>query len=869
MAPVVPAITITSVIVSPSNATLVTGESAALTTAVTTSNGSNTTALSTAWSSTAPTVATVSSDGNVLAVSPGTTTVSATIGGKTGSASIVVLGVSAVVIAPPTLTMVEGDVRDLQATTTLSNGTSGVRAATWSSNALTVATVSNVGRVTALAAGTATISATVGGVSASAAVTIARRVSSISLDISARALVTGETVTLVPTLKFSDNSPAIGKTPTWTSSALAVASVSATGVVTALTAGATTVSAAVDGRVATALITVRLPAVTTLNTAAATSATVGPAGGVLTTSAAGVSYRLEIPARALATNTLIRMTPITSIGNLALSGGLVGAVDLQPSGLVFARGATLRIGVAAPPRAGLSLTGFSMADNGNKAAREVAAARVNEVVVLVGHFTAAGAAFGTTADVQSLSPIPGLPLDAELSAQAFAALASITPPDVPAMVRRLVEWFDVGVLPQLQSANTDVTLLSAVFNFDMWSETAPFVLEVLHMVANDPAIRDRRAQWKASLIPKVVVAVQGNNQVCTAQQSLTAMQNVLFWQSQADLYGVATGGLQRTTVLGQLCASLIVSASNFPDPVQSDFPNDLDVAFALKFGSSPNTRAMPVTVSFTGTGATFARSSPSNSDAQGAFSVAVTAQGNSVFTVNLVACLALAGAQDVCRSHEVIGTSIDVTGNYTGRFSSRIQTTGGAIFPVNVPLNVRLTQTQNGISGTYEVMEFNGPRGSVSATLVGAQLLNFTLNQFSPCSGVLNGSANVTLATRNIVATYTGSDCSGTHSNGVSDILPGTTTLKDFNGAWVDGFTGAGAPIRIWRVRQSNTSVFLSFAAVVDGTMRCLARFRGTVSAGSEVFAATLTDNVAPFDLFASSSRTTWQPDLTRQRGAR
>ncbi|WP_230981141.1 hypothetical protein [Gemmatimonas groenlandica] len=604
---------------------------------------------------------------------------------------------------------------------------------------------------------------------------------------------------------------------------------------------------------------------TILNTAAATSATVGPAGGVLTTSAAGVSYRLEIPANALQANTLIRMTPIASIGNLPLTGGMVAAVDLQPSGLAFARNATLRIGVTAPPRAGLVLTGFSMTDNGTKAAREVAVARVNEVAVLVGHFTAAGAAFGTSADLQSLSPLPIIPsIDAELAAQAFYSLAAVTPPDVPAMVRRLVEWFDLGVLPQLNDANTDAALLTAVSSFDMWSDTGPFVTGVFALVSNDPAIRDRQTQWRAAALPKLQRAIEGNNQLCSAQQSLTAMQNVLFWQSVAQLYGIANGALQRATVLAQLCASLVVSSSNFPDPVQSDFPNDLDVAFALKFGSSPTPRPMPVRVRFTSSGATFAKSSPSNSDAQGIFSVAVTAQGNSVFMVNLVACLALAGAEDVCASYDVNGNSLDVTGSYAGQFSSRIQTPSGTSFPVNVPLNVRLTQNQNGVSGTYEVMQFNGVRGSVSATLAGRQLLNFSLNQFSPCLGLLSGAATVTLATRTIASTYAGSDCSGTHSNGVSNLIPGSVSLKDFNGAW-----SIANGSQVWRVRQSGSTVFLSFAAVVNGTLRCAARFRGTVTPGTDVFTATLTDNVAPIDEFSINARATWQPDLTKQRGAR
>ena len=84
-------------------------------------------------------------------------------------------------------------------------------------------------------------------------------------------------------------------------------------------------------------------------------------------------------------------------------------------------------------------------------------------------------------------------------------------------------------------------------------------------------------------------------------------------------------------------------------------------------------------------------------------------------------------------------------------------------------------------------MQLNGPRGRVSATLTGNDLLNFTLSQFLPCAGLLRGAAQVTLPARAIRSTYTGADCNGTHSNGVSDLALGTTASINFNGAWADG----------------------------------------------------------------------------------
>lgn len=872
-APVVPPVTITTVSVSPPTNTMVVGESASLTTAVGTSDGTNTTALSPVWTSSAPAIVTVSPTGVATGVSAGSAIVSATIGGKTGTASVTVLSVSALNIAPTTAALVEGEFRDLTAMATLSNGTSSVRAATWTSSAPTVASVTGTGRVTALAVGTSTISASVAGVTASAAITVARRAAAVSLNVSARSLVSGESITLVPIVKFSDSTVASGKTITWASSAPTVASVNSAGVVSAVGNGSTDITATVDGRTATAVIIVRAPATTVLTTAAATSASIGPTGGSLTTAAGGITYRLDVPAGALPTTVLIRMTPIATIGNLPLTGGLVAAVDLQPSGLKFAKAAILRIGVSAPPRNGLTLAGFSMNDNGTKTTREFAAARATEVLVPVPHFTAAGAAFGTTQDVESMSPPLTRNAIAETFAQRFASVASGgSSSGGPAMLLALIGWFDNGVLPQLQAATTDDALVAALTEYDIWANQTFGIFGTIPLSSNDPALQSRRLQYSTALGPKLEDAIRQNNQVCRAQQSLTAMQNVLFWQAQAESNGLAVGLLSRASVLASLCAQVALISKAYPDPVQSNFPNDLDAVFGVQFGGSGTATPQAVSVSFSSSevGVTFAKSSPANSDAQGRFTVAVTAQGNVTYQVTLLACLAVPGATDVCGQHRVSSTSLDVSGNYTGRFSSTIQTPGGTNFPVNVPLNVRLTQSQNGVTGTYEVMQFNGPRGSVSATLVGQQLLNFTLNQFVPCSGTLTGSANFNLTTRTVQSTYSGADCTGTHSNGQSTLTPGTITLSDFTGAWTRQLHPSGFPLQLWRIAQNGTQVRLTFSTfdAANNQMQCRARFSGTVTAGSEVFAATLSANLGGFTDFASNARATWSPDLSRQRGA-
>jgi hypothetical protein len=72
----------------------------------------------------------------------------------------------------------------------------------------------------------------------------------------------------------------------------------------------------------------------TLSAIGGVSQVVGADGGTLTTTGPdGTEFTLEVPQGALAGAQLISMQPVESIANLPIGGGLVAAVDLQPSGL--------------------------------------------------------------------------------------------------------------------------------------------------------------------------------------------------------------------------------------------------------------------------------------------------------------------------------------------------------------------------------------------------------------------------------------------------------------------------------------------------------------------------------------------------------
>ena len=154
--------------------TLTVGGSDTLTATVTGNKDANTTVT---WSSSNPAVAAVDQKGKVTAVAPGEATITATANGdktKTATCAVTVkpdsVSAESVTLSETTLTLEIGDTETLTATVTPADTTDTVE---WSSSDETVATVEN-GVVTAVGRGTATITATAGGASATCTVEVQR-----------------------------------------------------------------------------------------------------------------------------------------------------------------------------------------------------------------------------------------------------------------------------------------------------------------------------------------------------------------------------------------------------------------------------------------------------------------------------------------------------------------------------------------------------------------------------------------------------------------------------------------------------------------------------------------------------------------------
>ena len=123
------------------------------------------------------------------------------------------------------------------------------RAITYSSSNTAIATVSSTGSVSGVAVGTVSISASVEGVAGSVSIhVVAPPVAAITFSPATPVVRQGETITLTAQPIDVVGRPISGKTVTWSSANLAVASVSAAGVVTGIAAGSAYIRAEVDGK---------------------------------------------------------------------------------------------------------------------------------------------------------------------------------------------------------------------------------------------------------------------------------------------------------------------------------------------------------------------------------------------------------------------------------------------------------------------------------------------------------------------------------------------------------------------------------------------------------------------------------------------
>lgn len=235
-------VTVSSVRVTPDHEALYVGETLQLKADVQPADAPDKTV---SWTTSRADVATVDANGLVTAVAPGIASIQASAGSKSANCIINVsirwVAVSGVTLDAQNLTLTVGEKTTLHAT--VSPADASEPEVRWKSDNLSVATVDGSGQVQALAPGEALVTATAGDVSATCHVTVNKAevpVASITLSATSLELEKGERIRLTATVLPADaDDPAVG----WTSSAPEVASVDASGWVTAITIGKAVITA--------------------------------------------------------------------------------------------------------------------------------------------------------------------------------------------------------------------------------------------------------------------------------------------------------------------------------------------------------------------------------------------------------------------------------------------------------------------------------------------------------------------------------------------------------------------------------------------------------------------------------------------------
>jgi hypothetical protein len=263
--------TLVSIAVSPATPSIAAGATQQFVATATYSDGSTAVVTSTAaWSSSSVGVATINAAGLATAVAAGTSTITATVSGVSGTASLTVAAktVASIAVTPATMSIVAGTTQQFTATATYSDGSTAVvtSTATWTSSNTAVATISAAGLATGVTPGASTVTAAVGSVSGTAALTVtAKTLTSIAVTPAAPTIAVRETQQFTATATYSDGSTAnVSATATWTSSSTATATINATGLTTAVAVGSSTITATVSGVSGTAALTVVAKAITSI-----------------------------------------------------------------------------------------------------------------------------------------------------------------------------------------------------------------------------------------------------------------------------------------------------------------------------------------------------------------------------------------------------------------------------------------------------------------------------------------------------------------------------------------------------------------------------------------------------------------------------
>jgi uncharacterized protein YjdB len=212
------------------------------------------------WSSSNAALAIVNNSGLVTGLAAGSVTITATSEGQGGSSSITVsqIPVASVTVTPNSTSVDEGNAVQLTAVLEDASGNQLFgRAVQWGTSDAGTATVNGSGLVSGVSVGTVTITATSGSQSGTATVSVTRAaVDVVEVSPGSATMSPSGTLMLSAVTKDAAGNVLTGRAISWTSNSTGVATVTASGLVTAIANGSATITATSEGQTGTSVITV-------------------------------------------------------------------------------------------------------------------------------------------------------------------------------------------------------------------------------------------------------------------------------------------------------------------------------------------------------------------------------------------------------------------------------------------------------------------------------------------------------------------------------------------------------------------------------------------------------------------------------------
>jgi uncharacterized protein YjdB len=247
------------VVVTPASPTIAIGTTITLSAQALSASGQPLTGRTVVWSSSLPSIASVSAQGVVTGLAAGNTVVFASIDGVLGWVNVTVIPapVATVTISPSAPGVAVGDSVQLNALLKDASGnTLTGRVVSWSSGATSIATVTNTGMVTGVAAGTAVITATSEGQVGTVTVTVTSSLRTVTVTPDTATIAPLGTVQLTAVVRDASGTP-VNTPVAWSSDNNVVAQINSSGKVTGLVPGTAIISAKAGSATGTATITVK------------------------------------------------------------------------------------------------------------------------------------------------------------------------------------------------------------------------------------------------------------------------------------------------------------------------------------------------------------------------------------------------------------------------------------------------------------------------------------------------------------------------------------------------------------------------------------------------------------------------------------